>query len=188
MRHVELVVQVVGYTKIPLVPKKGPDLITWYQKVRRPHFFACSPCPHTLINISTRLSSFRMIMSSVMRVKFLSDMGDLSLQVRSSIRSSALILSSSFQRGTKACEAYATSSSSDSNACPQHPRFKCSPWVALIHREYWSLARWTFGSLLSFCYQACLLLNVRFATAVDTKCYKLYYHDVLAQHAEGYLQ
>ena len=34
MRHVELVVQVVGYTKIPLVPKKGPDLITWYQKVR----------------------------------------------------------------------------------------------------------------------------------------------------------
>jgi hypothetical protein len=26
--------QVVGYTKIPLVPKKGPDLITWYQKVR----------------------------------------------------------------------------------------------------------------------------------------------------------
>ena len=34
MRNVELVVQVVGYTKIPLVPKKGPDLITWYQKVR----------------------------------------------------------------------------------------------------------------------------------------------------------
>ncbi len=34
MRHVKLVVQVVGYTKIPLVPKKGPDLITWYQKVR----------------------------------------------------------------------------------------------------------------------------------------------------------
>jgi len=34
MRHVGLVVQVVGYTKIPLVPKKGPDLITWYQKVR----------------------------------------------------------------------------------------------------------------------------------------------------------
>ena len=34
MHHVKLVVQVVGYTKIPLVPKKGPDLITWYQKVR----------------------------------------------------------------------------------------------------------------------------------------------------------
>jgi hypothetical protein len=34
MRYVKLVVQVVGYTKIPLVPKKGPDLITWYQKVR----------------------------------------------------------------------------------------------------------------------------------------------------------
>ena len=34
MRQVELVVQVVGYTKIPLAPKKGPDLITWYQKVR----------------------------------------------------------------------------------------------------------------------------------------------------------
>ncbi|KAI9437713.1 histone deacetylase complex protein [Lactarius indigo] len=28
MRHVKLVVQVVGYTKVPLVPKKGPDLIT----------------------------------------------------------------------------------------------------------------------------------------------------------------
>ena len=40
MRHVELVVQVVGYTKIPLVPKKGPDLITWYQKVR-----GCAFCP-----------------------------------------------------------------------------------------------------------------------------------------------
>jgi hypothetical protein len=37
MRYVKLVVQVVGYTKIPLVPKKGPDLITWYQKV---HGFA----------------------------------------------------------------------------------------------------------------------------------------------------
>ena len=34
MRHVKLVIQVVGYTKIPLVPKKGPDLSTWYQKVR----------------------------------------------------------------------------------------------------------------------------------------------------------
>lgn len=33
MRHVKLVVQVVGYTRIPLVPKKGPDLSTWYQKV-----------------------------------------------------------------------------------------------------------------------------------------------------------
>ena len=40
----------------------------------------------------------------------------------------------------------------------------------------------TFGSLLSFCYQAFLSLNVRFATAIDTRCYKLYYHDVLAQH------
>jgi hypothetical protein len=35
MRHVKLVVQVVGHSRIPLVPKKGPDLITWYQKVRR---------------------------------------------------------------------------------------------------------------------------------------------------------
>ena len=33
MRFVKLVVQVVGYTKIPLVPKKGPDLSAWYQKV-----------------------------------------------------------------------------------------------------------------------------------------------------------
>lgn len=32
MAHVKLVVQVVGYTKVPLVPKKGPDLMTWYQK------------------------------------------------------------------------------------------------------------------------------------------------------------
>jgi histone deacetylase 6 len=32
MRQVKLVVQVVGYTKIPLVPRKGPDLSTWYQK------------------------------------------------------------------------------------------------------------------------------------------------------------
>jgi histone deacetylase 6 len=32
MQHVKLVVQVVGYTKIPLVPRKGPDLSTWYQK------------------------------------------------------------------------------------------------------------------------------------------------------------
>jgi hypothetical protein len=43
MGHVELVVQVVGYTKIPLVPKKGPDLITWYQKVRGRAF-----CPFTM--------------------------------------------------------------------------------------------------------------------------------------------
>ena len=34
MRYVKLVVQVVGYTRIPLVPRKGPDLSTWYQKVR----------------------------------------------------------------------------------------------------------------------------------------------------------
>lgn len=44
MRHVELVVQVVGYTKIPLVPKKGPDLITWYQKVR-----GCAFCLFTIV-------------------------------------------------------------------------------------------------------------------------------------------
>ena len=43
MRHVKLVVQVVGYTKIPLVPKKGPDLITWYQKVR-----GCAFCLFTM--------------------------------------------------------------------------------------------------------------------------------------------
>jgi hypothetical protein len=37
MQHVKLVVQVVGYTKIPLVPRKGPDLSTWYQKVCVPN-------------------------------------------------------------------------------------------------------------------------------------------------------
>ena len=31
--------------------------------------------------------------------------------------------------------------------------------------------------------QACLLFNVRFATAIDTRCHKLYYNGVLAQHA-----
>ena len=89
MRHVELVVQVVGYTKIPLVPKKGPDLITWYQKVRGLCAFVCSLCHHTHINISIHSSLFRMIMSSVMRVKFSSGMGGSSLQVRSPIRISA---------------------------------------------------------------------------------------------------
>jgi hypothetical protein len=34
-----------------------------------------------------------------------------------------------------------------------------------------------------FCCEACLLLNVRFATAIDTRSYKLYYNDVLAQRA-----
>jgi len=44
MGHVELVVQVVGYTKIPLVPKKGPDLITWYQK----HSLVIVPHDHVI--------------------------------------------------------------------------------------------------------------------------------------------
>ncbi|KAH9968413.1 histone deacetylase complex protein [Lactifluus volemus] len=44
MRHVELVVQVVGYTKIPLVPKKSPDLITWYQK----HSLVIIPHDHVI--------------------------------------------------------------------------------------------------------------------------------------------
>lgn len=44
MRHVKLVVQVVGYTKIPLVPKKGPDLITWYQK----HSLVIVPHDHVI--------------------------------------------------------------------------------------------------------------------------------------------
>jgi len=44
MRHVKLVVQVVGYTKIPLVPKKGPDLITWYQK----HSLVIIPQDHVI--------------------------------------------------------------------------------------------------------------------------------------------
>ncbi|KAH9958805.1 histone deacetylase complex protein [Russula dissimulans] len=44
MRHVSLVVQVVGYTKIPLVPKKGPDLITWYQK----HSLVIVPHDHVI--------------------------------------------------------------------------------------------------------------------------------------------
>ncbi|KAH9022550.1 histone deacetylase complex protein [Lactarius pseudohatsudake] len=44
MRHVKLVVQVVGYTKVPLVPKKGPDLITWYQK----HSLVIVPHDHVI--------------------------------------------------------------------------------------------------------------------------------------------
>ena len=48
MRHVELVVQVVGYTKIPLVPKKGPDLITWYQKVCSCAFCLFTMSPHIM--------------------------------------------------------------------------------------------------------------------------------------------
>ena len=46
MSHVKLVVQVVGHTKIPLVPKKGPDLVTWYQKVctcKRTEYGALNP-------------------------------------------------------------------------------------------------------------------------------------------------
>jgi hypothetical protein len=39
------------------------------------------------------------------------------------------------------------------------------------------------GVFALLCCQACLLLNVRFATALDTRSYKLYYNDVLAQHA-----
>ncbi|KAF8271520.1 histone deacetylase complex protein [Lactarius quietus] len=44
MRQVKLVVQVVGYTKIPLVPKKGPDLSTWYQK----HSLVIVPHDHVI--------------------------------------------------------------------------------------------------------------------------------------------
>jgi len=51
MRHVKLVVQVVGYTKIPLVPKKGPDLITWYQKVRT--------CSCTLLAVPSHLTQYQ---------------------------------------------------------------------------------------------------------------------------------
>ncbi|KAI0259417.1 histone deacetylase complex protein [Gloeopeniophorella convolvens] len=44
MRHIKLIVQVVGYTKIPLAPKKGPDLITWYQK----HSLVVVPHDHVI--------------------------------------------------------------------------------------------------------------------------------------------
>jgi histone deacetylase 6 len=44
MRHVKLVVQVVGYTRIPLVPRKGPDLSTWYQK----HSLVIVPHDHVI--------------------------------------------------------------------------------------------------------------------------------------------
>ncbi|KAI9449392.1 histone deacetylase complex protein [Russula earlei] len=44
MRNVNLVVQVVGYTKIPLAPKKGPDLSTWYQK----HSLVIVPHDHVI--------------------------------------------------------------------------------------------------------------------------------------------
>ena len=43
----------------------------------------------------------------------------------------------------------------------------------------------TFFALLRC--QACLLLNVRFATAIDTRSYKFYYNDVLAQRARRVL-
>ena len=36
----------------------------------------------------------------------------------------------SHQRGTKACEAHATSTTPDSNTCPQHPCRQCNSGVA----------------------------------------------------------
>jgi hypothetical protein len=34
MRHVKGVVQVVGHSKIPSIPKRSEDLRSWYYKVR----------------------------------------------------------------------------------------------------------------------------------------------------------
>jgi hypothetical protein len=118
MRHVELVVQVVGYTKIPLVPKKGPDLITWYQKVR-----GCPFCPFTPSHLMKRQRSLVIvphdhvirhegkILKRHGRLVFAGEIINMSLcfNVQSF---------SSHQRGTKACEAHATSTTPDSNTCP----------------------------------------------------------------------
>lgn len=42
-RYVQLVIQIVGYAKIPLIPRKDTEVTSWYGKVcDSPHLHSCS--------------------------------------------------------------------------------------------------------------------------------------------------
>ena len=128
MRHVELVVQVVGYTKIPLVPKKGPDLITWYQKVRGCAFCVCTMSSHlmkhqhslVIVPHDHVIRHEGKILKRHGRLVFAGEITNVSLCIN------VQPFFFSHQRGTKACEAHATSTTPDSSTCPQHPCRQCS--------------------------------------------------------------